>query len=877
MPTLKEQYAKEQSAYYASLLQNPTWANGPSRGILVQQSDPNHWLQQDYDPAYLWSQVNDLSQVTDTPPVADTTATYRQTQAQIPVIQRPMSLNANPYIAAIANPATPAMLTVAPPPPPGPTTGPSSPTNPPSPQAVAPPPVRPDLLVNWQRAHDPAWIAANPGSAATVQHINSFPTIEAYVAADAAGGQAAPAAPAPTTPPPPAASSPTAAHLASRPDLQNNWNAAQGAQFGQSAINNYIKSFPTIEAYVAADMAGSPEWTARSAATAVMPNGVVPPPPSATPTPQPPPPTGPAVWNPAPTTGATPTATDATALPAALAAWRAKPGNENGDANSFLGWWSENGATQDIGAPGLEADFALMTALADSGDQNALQILDGLGYENASPTENLPIEQGLLNAALPGLLQDVEGDAARRQMVDTLSGTSVADYNAARQALSPEANAARLAAELAQADQTTGAISASSATAATEQLQALQTSVAAMQQNLTGELAAKAQALQAQVAAFTANLNNFDATQKAALAEQIATTQRDLEASVTAQRNALATEITALRGAADANSLARKAALQAEIDGLTAAQAPMAKARLDSAQALTTAVNLGLEVTNDALTAQRAKQGYIGSSTFSDASLARAAIGARQQAAGVMGGAREANAADLRTIGARGATEGRTLADEYANNLLTIAGRSATGGRSLADVLAQGTQQIGDTGAAGLATIKANTGAGVMGIGNTGATQSYQDRVGGSAELKALLNSLAAGSAGLAATRATQQQAARDLGTTAKQGYFDNAYTREMAGRLALPALTTGLTGTLATLGNYGNTGLTRAQNSLNWWATNPGTPPTPGATEALVDSSGNAIAGLGAGLFGSAFNAANASNWWQKPQPGFGDTDDMT
>ena len=507
-----------------------------------------------------------------------------------------------------------------------------------------------------------------------------------------------------------------------------------------------------------------------------------------------------------------------------------------------------------------------LIARADAGDQTAITALQAAGYEQTTDTDNLPIEQGILQTALPGLMGDIEGDAARRTLVDTLSKQATQDYDLARTALSPEENARRLLEEYAQADKTAGAIGTSADQAAAQQLAAFQASIEAMKGNLTGELAAKAEALQQQIAAFTANLNTFDAVQKAALAEQIAANQQNLEQSVAARQQALAAEAQSLRTAVDAQSVARRAALQAEIDSLTAAQLPMSQARLDSANALTTAVNLGLEATNDALTAQRAKQGYIGSSSFSDANLARAAIAARQQGAQAMGGAREANAADLRAIQARGATEGRGIADELAGGNLSIAGREAEGTRSLADILAEGQRTIGDTGAAGTAAIKASTGASQKGIGDTGAAQSYQDKVVGSNELQALLDTLAKGNATIAGQSAVAQQGARDQGTMAKQGYFDNAYTRGQGALLSRPGLSTNLAGTLTSLGNYGQSGLNRSLGALNWWAGNQGTPPTIGTTPAVVDNSGNDIAGLGAGLLGSALNIGNSKNWWAKP-----------
>lgn len=517
--------------------------------------------------------------------------------------------------------------------------------------------------------------------------------------------------------------------------------------------------------------------------------------------------------------------------------------------------------------PDLPQDqFDSLVAAANAGDANAAAQLEAAGYELASDTEDLPLEQGILQTALPGLLGDIEGDAQRRQLVETLTNQVTGDYNAARDALSPEENARRLAEEYAMADTTSAAISGSAATASAEQLAALQASIAAMQENLTGDLAARAAALQQQIASLTANLGTLDATQKAALAEQIAANQANLEASISSQRQNLATEIESLRGAADAQSVARLAALQAEIDGLSAAQAPMAQARLDSANALTTAVNLGLEATNDRLTAERARQGYLGSSSFSDASLARAAIGARQQGAQAMGQARELNAADIRAIDARRATEGRGIADQLSGNLYDISNRDATGTRSLADILAEGTRTIGDTGAAGTAAIKNSTAQTLAGINNAGANQTYADTVGGSTQLRELLDALAKGEAGIAGNLSTQQQTARDSGAVAKQGYFDNAYTRGQGAILSRPGLSSQLAGTLTDLGNYGSSGLNRSLGTLNWWA-GGGQAPTPGYVPTTPSTSGNDIAGLGAGLLGTAMNVGAANNWWKTPK----------
>lgn len=510
------------------------------------------------------------------------------------------------------------------------------------------------------------------------------------------------------------------------------------------------------------------------------------------------------------------------------------------------------------------------------GDWNAIPVgeLGNFVYEGGdtagtpgTPAQDLPLEQGLLQAVLPGLQADVAADAGRRTLADQLAGQATQATQTAVTALSPEANAARLSAELAQADETGKRVSESAATSASDQLRALQESIASMQGNLSGDLATKATALQQQIATLNSNLDTLDASQKSTLATQIAANQKDLEDSITAQRTSLGTQIAALRGAADAQSQARSAALQKEVDALTAAQAPLAQARIDSANALATAVNQGLQATNDQLTATRAKQGYLGDSTFDNAALARAAIGAHQQAAQALGGARELNAGDLATIGTHGATEGRSIADELAGNLAGITAQEATGNKSLADLLAADTRTIQDTSAAGNAGISGQTATGKLNVGNAGAAQQFQDQVFGADQKRALADQLAGTTASIGGTVATQQQAARDAATLARQNYFDNAYTRGLSGTLAIPGLTTSLTGNLASLDNYANSGLGRVQDALNWWQTAPTQAPIAQYVATQADNSGNQIGSLGSSLVGAATKIGNANNWWQTPK----------
>ena len=676
------------------------------------------------------------------------------------------------------------------------------------------------------------------------------------------------------------------------------------------------------------------------------------------------------------------------------------------DINSFLestlGWWSDNG-----------------WQVADKLDQFGpeMQLLDALGYEPAGGTTPRPLEQGLLETALPGLMGDVASDEQRRTLAGALGQQALAGTNAATNILSrslgggfdgaryfqqyPDVAAAfnqqpdgsqpgtkvnggreqtadqfaeqhylengktegrqafyRQSAQLAQdfnnADQVTAAQTAAAAQAQATQLAALQQSVAAMQQNLQGSLAEKAAALQEMIAAMNANLDKYDETQKAALAEQIAAQQKNLEESIATQRQALTEEINslqanaganaqakaaalqqeiaALQGAADTQSQARRAALQEqlsklqsgidteasarrtaleqEIAGLTAAQAPMAQARLKAAQLQATAVNIGLEHTRDQLTADQAKAGFVGGSSFQDAALARATIDARQRAAMAVGSAETSNAADTRDIAVRSATEGRSLsdalaaanrglttfgandergiADEQAGHNANIAARGATGTRTIAEALAdaqnaiadrgatgkaaltgafaQGRQAIGDAGATGMAQIKATTGANRMNIGNTGATTTYGNVAAGSDARRSIADALAQGQYGLTSTYAKDVQNAQNTNAAAKGTYYDQNYNRSLGAALTLPTLGTNLASTLTSLDNYGKSGLARTQNLLSWWNTNPNPAPVGGYVPVQASNSGNDLAGLGAGLLTAGINLGNAQNWWRTP-----------
>lgn len=559
---------------------------------------------------------------------------------------------------------------------------------------------------------------------------------------------------------------------------------------------------------------------------------------------------------------------------------------------------------------------------------NADVIMPQLGYEK---TTEVPLEQGLLQTALPSLLTDINADAGRRTLADSLAagatqGTQAAQTQLARTqgggfdgrtylAQNPDVAAAfeqsvandptldlntfaeqhflqygqregrqpayiqsaQLAQDFNNADQTAAANIAAANQAFQTNLGALTDATAAMQTNLSGNLAEKAAALQQQIATLTQNLDTLDATQRKALTDQIASMQGNLEQSVAMQRQALQDQVAALGTAATAEATARRAALQTEIAALNEAQAPLAEARMKAAELQATAVNVGLEQTRDQLTADQARAGYIGGSTFGDAALARATIGARSQAAQAVSGARVANAGDTREIATRGATGERSIADALAAANRDIAGLGATGNRSLTDTLATERRRIGDTGATGLASITNQTALSRAGIGAQGANQTFNDQVFGADQKRSLGDALAQGKFGLTNTLSGQTLAANQQGNAAKATYYDNDYNRNLTAALAQTQLPTNLTNTLTGLDNYAQSGLGRTLNTLGWWGTNSGAAPTPQATAVQADTTGNSISGLGSGLFGAALNYGNSNSWWQQPKPKAGtvDTDD--
>lgn len=576
---------------------------------------------------------------------------------------------------------------------------------------------------------------------------------------------------------------------------------------------------------------------------------------------------------------------------------------------SHVEWWRENGGgVQDL-AP-YAAELKLL---------NDLGITPQLGEGQTAPagiqattTTAVPAEQGLYNQVIPGLTAQIAGDAGRQADVTDLTNQTNAAFGTLRdtlgaakatfdgsaylranpdvaaafaanpEGLTPDQYALRhyeqfgrnegrdpaytsgaLAHNIATANTAAGAQTAAATTAAQAQLAALNQSLAAMGTNLQGALGAQAAALAAQVASLQQNLTTLDATQRKALADQIAAQQANLEQSIAAQRAALEQQVRDLQGNATTAANSRRAALEQQIAELTAAQAPVAEARIRGAEALTTAINIGLEETTDQLRADAAREGFVGGSTMQDTALARAAIGARQEAARAGADARLLNAGDTRDIARTGAGGRFSIADALAGQTQQAADFGATGRAGLSTNLATGTQAIGDAAATQGRALTDTTATSRAGIGAYGANTTYNNANAGIGANLDLQNTGAQQQYSIAAALAQQNQDIANRNAAAQAGARDQLFPNAINAAQVLTTVPAQNAAANTALIPYGTAGTRDALSTLNWWSSNA-TPPPPTAVTTPPSTTGNGISTLGAGLLGSAFQIGQGNNWWR-------------
>jgi len=226
-------------------------------------------------------------------------------------------------------------------------------------------------------------------------------------------------------------------------------------------------------------------------------------------------------------------------------------------------------------------------------------------------------------------------------------------------------------------------------------------------QVLSGEYKTREDALNKQLNNQGAAINTRAASQLSGLQAEIAAMRGSLDQSQQQKADALEQQLAKLTANIDSYDSEQQAALTQEITKLAAAQLPVSQARVQQAENMITGINVGLEQTRDQFASDQAAQGFIGGSSSQNGNLARAVVGARQQAAQTMGDARIANALDDRTINSRGATEGRSISNSTAGNRFALGEYGANTGyadslegtkeaRRLADELASGTRSISD-------------------------------------------------------------------------------------------------------------------------------------------------------------------------------------
>jgi hypothetical protein len=126
------------------------------------------------------------------------------------------------------------------------------------------------------------------------------------------------------------------------------------------------------------------------------------------------------------------------------------PNMPKGDAwnNAFNQWTTDVQDALGISGQGWDAIPAdQLSSLAYEGDP-------GTPGTPAQPGATVPLEQGLLQTALPGLLADVGNDAQRQLMAQALDAQAAGDYQTARDLIARATSGQQLQTELGTADQT---------------------------------------------------------------------------------------------------------------------------------------------------------------------------------------------------------------------------------------------------------------------------------------------------------------------------------------------------------------------------------------------------------------------------------------
>jgi hypothetical protein len=433
-----------------------------------------------------------------------------------------------------------------------------------------------------------------------------------------------------------------------------------------------------------------------------------------------------------------------------------------GDRRSVAEWAEAHALTDPTWMQSLQERLnqAMPTGgVSGSPEQNAAleRWRSKAGQYGGGNQQTMPLEQDLLGRVVNDYLYpDMERDAARREQAAAVEAEFNRGIDGAIQAYQPALNGDRLREEYAMSDDVTARLAAAVNAEAAGRLGAVNSTAA-------GRLGA-----------------------------------------VNAQADG---RVIAVNTDADG----RLVAVNTEADGRLSALSPLADARLRLADTMTSGINQSLEFERDRQVAENAKRGFVGNSSLEDAALMRATLGARQNAAETMGGARISNATDVRDV-------------EF----------SRLGG--VKDV------EFGRL------------------DGTRGAEFSRLDDVRG-VEFSRLDDTQ-----GLEFDRLEGVRGAADTGTRFRKDYFDNDFTRRIDAAVKVPSLTAQRFGVMGAADDFGQSGLKRGLGLLDWFA---GTSQAPrfDTFQTTASQYGQDLAGLGAGVTGAAISVGNANNWWKTPE----------
>ena len=546
----------------------------------------------------------------------------------------------------------------------------------------------------------------------------------------------------------------------------------------------------------------------------------------------------------------------------------------------FVDEWRRNGGNRTFSQWLKDWAVGAQSSSSDPNDKkiatdtlNWLKGYDQYGMDPDVAKQQIAAEQGLSDYVMNNYIYpDLNADQQRSQTAQQIISNYSPQFDAVRQQIAdlyPTTDGGHsklLDEQLGYNTEVTNDQLAALKTQLVTNTSSLATQIDSLKANLGVELGAKAEALKQQLATLTSGIDTLTSAQRAALAQQLATNYQSLEAEVAAKQQNLSTELASLGSAVDAQSQARKAALQTELDKLNAAQAPLNAVREQGAQTLATSVNLGVESKQDAVLADMAQQGYVGGSSGTDASLARAAISGRQEAAKALADARTLNASDLNKIAQYGATEGYGIDSDQAQAVYDLSKYGANQQRTLSDYNANQNRTLTDYGASEGRTITNNDATNRFNL-NTQKANSEADLANYGAEQNRAVSDY-----GTNATKqlsdygASETRNINDTSAQRKLNYFDQDIARRLSS-LALPEQAVQAEFQIRNMADeYGQSGLQRAYKNLGFFDTsgNSSAPNTQAYTGYTGTDSG--FENLGAGLVSLAGSMGNANKWWSTP-----------